>query len=262
MSPDSPSLGEDSRPFALASLEDPIPYSRASVGGDRARERAWLLDEQTKDWASRRKHAEIAKVQSSVVKAEDVMTTPLMNAFNVGEEPGDTRALYEGGDDFGVKCLLARRLVEAGVSFVELAYGRWDTHENNWEVLKGQLPVLDAGLSGLVADLASKDLLKSTLVFVTGDFGRTPDINRTNGRDHWTGGYSVVLAGGGIQGGRIVGNTGPDGRNVTKRDVPIGDLFATIHRACGIDPGKKYNVEGRRVKYSGEFGGKPVQELF
>lgn len=255
--PQSTVFGEDYLPFRLNNAENPIPNIRRTVDANRDKERAKLLLEQNKDWAAKRQQKEVAKVEAAYVKSEDVMNTPLLKAFNYREEPAEL--IKEYGGRFGINCLLARRLVQAGVSFVEIGLGGWDMHDDVAGGCKRRVPELDQGMGTLIKDLAQKDMLKETLVIWCGEFGRTPDINGGQGRDHWANGFSVVLAGGGIQGGRVHGDTGPNGHACNK-PVSIYDLFATIYYACGIDPKKKYDTEGRKVPYV--KGGKPVMSLF
>jgi hypothetical protein len=254
---DSP-FGDDYRPFRLADHNNPIPNIRRGVDANRDKDRASILLEQNKEFGEKRKQEVLKTVESAYQKSEDIMNTPLLKAFNYNEEPGELRSQY--GDRFGISCLLARRLVEAGCSFVEIGLGGWDMHNDVFGSCKRMLPTLDKGLGTLIKDLAQKDLLKETLVMWLGEFGRTPDINGGNGRDHWANGWSSMLAGGGIQGGRVHGDTGPSGSGCAK-PVSAYDYFATIYRACGIDPNKKYDTEGRKIKYLAKDG-KVVADLF
>jgi uncharacterized protein (DUF1501 family) len=165
-----------------------------------------------------------------------------------------------------VNCLLARRLVQAGCSFVEIGYGNWDHHTDNCANLKGMLPEMDRAMGTLIQDLAEKDMLSETLVYWCGEFGRTPTVNAGKGRDHWPNGFTVAFAGGGLAPGRVHGDTGPTGM-ACNRPVPIQNLFATIYKACGIDPDRKYETEGRKIKYASINGSasttaRPVTELF
>jgi hypothetical protein len=262
--PQSATFGDDYMPFRLNNAENPIPNIRRNVDQTRDQERAKLLLEQCKDWDSKRQQKEVAKVEAAYVKSEDVMNTPLLKAFNYHEEPGDLRSQY--GDRFGINCLLARRLAQAGCSFIEIGMGGWDTHADNFNALSRMLPIVDKGMGTLIKDLAEKDMLKETMVLWCGEFGRTPDINAGKGRDHHANGFSVAMAGGGLAGGRVYGDTGANGYSVTK-PVPIHNLFATIYKACGIDWDKKYETEGRKIKYASIDGNsgstaKPLMELF
>jgi uncharacterized protein (DUF1501 family) len=156
---------------------------------------------------------------------------------------------------------MARRLIEAGVSVVEVQSNGWDTHGNELASLKKLIPPVDQGTAALVADLKSRGLLDKTLVIWMGEFGRMPRINLTAGRDHYPQAFNVALAGAGIQGGRVIGATDKNGVEVVERPVSVPDLFCTFCQALGIDP---------RVENESNVGrplpivetGKTVEELF
>ena len=232
---------------------------RRSQGVADARQaaREKLLDEQNLEFEAKRDGREISKIQTAMKKAEDLMSTPLLKAFNVREESEEMRKEY--GEGFGLNCLLARRLVEAGVKYVEVGHGGWDTHDNNFETVQGNLGTLDPGVGALLKDLEQKSLLKDTMVVVMGEFGRTPEINATNGRDHWCKCFSLALGGGGIPGGRLIGETSADGMEIARRGVSVPELFATIYSKLGIDPDGSYSVNTRKVPYA--YRGKPIKEL-
>ncbi|MBM4004642.1 MAG: DUF1501 domain-containing protein [Planctomycetes bacterium] len=170
-------------------------------------------------------------------------------AFDIHQEDSRLRDEY-GRNSLGQSCLMARRLVEAGVRCVTVQHVDWDTHEANFTHLRRDLlPMLDGAMATLFRDLSDRGLLDNTLVLVTGEFGRTPRINNNAGRDHWGPGFTVALGGGGIQGGRVIGRS--DARAEKPADDPYGpeDLAATVHRLLGIDPdGEFYTPEGRPVK--------------
>jgi hypothetical protein len=194
-------------------------------------------------------------------KAFDLMTSPAAKkAFDLGAEPEKLRDAY-GRTTLGQSCLLARRLVEAGVRCVTIDHSNWDTHDSNFATLKRDLlPALDAAVPTLFADLAERGTLASTLVVITGEFGRTPRINKNAGRDHWGPAFTVALGGGGIQGGRVVGRT--DARAERSAADPHGpeDLAVTMYRLLGIDPNDEfYTPEGRPVKIANN--GKVIAEL-
>jgi hypothetical protein len=262
--PQASTFGDDYMPFRLNNADNPIPNIRRNVDAGRDKARAALLLDQNKEWDAKRQQKEVAKVEAAYEKSEDVMTTDLLKAFNYGSEPAELRKQY--GDRFGINCLLARRLVEAGCSFVEIGMGGWDMHADVFGNCKRMLPTLDAGMGTLIKDLADRNMLKETLVIWAGEFGRTPSINAGRGRDHHADGFSVVMAGGGLAGGRVWGNTGPNG-DQCMQPVPIHNLFATMYAACGIDGNKKYETEGRKIKYVSQNGsistsGTPIKELF
>ncbi len=182
-------------------------------------------------------------------KAFDLMTSPqARRAFDLNAEPEKLRDEY-GRNSLGQSCLMARRLVEAGVRCVTIDHSNWDTHDANFETLKKQLPLLDGGLAALFRDLADRGLLDTTLVVVTGEFGRTPRINKNAGRDHWGPSFTVALGGGGIVGGRVLGRS--DARAERPATDPCGpeDLAATVCHLLGIDPEEEFlTPEGRPVK--------------
>jgi hypothetical protein len=205
--------------------------------------------------------------EASYSKAMRMVETQARKAFQLEEEKAELRDKY-GRNRFGQGCLLARRLVERGVAFVEITLSGtpnnnagWDTHGNNFEQVKQLSEVLDPAWSSLMNDLRERGLLDSTLVVWMGEFGRTPKINENQGRDHWPNVWSVVLGGAGIKGGQAIGNSGPGGDEVKDRPVKTNDLYATIWSALGIDY-KRENVspEGRPIPIV-DRGGKPVQEL-
>lgn len=180
-------------------------------------------------------------------KAFDLMTSPETKAaFDIRAEPIKLRDEY-GRNSLGQSCLMARRLVEAGVRTVLIDHTNWDTHYDNFNVLrKDLLPHLDGAMSTLFRDLADRGLLQKTFVLVTGEFGRTPRINKDAGRDHWGPSTAIALGGGGIQGGRVIGAS--DERAEKPATTPYGpeDLAATIYYALGIDPKTEYRTaEGR-----------------
>jgi Protein of unknown function (DUF1501) len=182
-------------------------------------------------------------------KAFDLMTSPkAKKAFDIHAEDDRLRDDY-GRNTLGQSCLMARRLVEAGVRCVTIDHSNWDTHESNFSTLKRQLlPWFDAGVSALFRDLAARGMLESTLVLITGEFGRTPRINNNAGRDHWGPAFTVILGGGGIQGGRVVGAS--DARAERPSRDPHGpeDLFATLLPLLGVNPNEEFlTPEGRPV---------------
>jgi Protein of unknown function (DUF1501) len=181
-------------------------------------------------------------------------------AFDLQAEPARLRDEY-GRHTLGQSCLMARRLVEAGVRCVTIDHSNWDTHDNNFLTLRRELlPALDSALSTLFRDLAERGRLQNTLVVVTGEFGRTPRINRNAGRDHWGPSFTVALGGGGIHGGRVVGAS--DGRAERPATEPHGpeDLAATIYHLLGIDTTEEFfTPEGRPVPIVSN--GRPMREL-
>lgn len=228
-----------------------------------------LVDERYRQMEN---HANFAKVDSFNERALNLITSPAVrNAFDLSQESEKTQEAY-GPGRFGQGTLLARRLVEAGCRFVTIdgwnkeAKHDWDTHYRNDYYVKEELvPPLDRALSTLLVDLKERGLFESTIVLVMGEFGRTPHINPGRGRDHWGHCWSLVLGGGGIKGGQVVGASDERGAYVAERLVTIGDLFATVYKALGIDWTKTYLGPGRRPIYIansiGDKQGEPVHEL-
>src|SRR5262245_7942580 len=194
-------------------------------------------------------------------KAHGLITSPgAKKAFDLALEPSRTRERY-GMTAFGQSCLLARRLVEAGVQFVTVTDGGWDTHQNNFRALKERkLPILDRGYSALLEDLDARGLLDDTLVVWFGDFGRTPKINPAAGRDHWATAGVACMGGGGVKTGQVVGATDKQGEVVIDSPVSPADLAATIYTALGVPLNTWYKTaDGRPIELCPE--GKAVKQL-
>jgi hypothetical protein len=194
-------------------------------------------------------------------RALDLMRSEKAKAFDLSLEPAASRKLY-GESGFGQSCLLARRLVEAGVSFVEVYLGDWDTHDKrSSDTALGLMTQVDDGMSALLTDLKERGLLDTTLVIWMGEFGRTPKINNKGGRDHWSKGWSSVLAGGGIKGGQVIGRTDRNGAEVVERPISIKDFMASVCQVLGIDHTKKIETVGGRPIRIVDTGEKPITEL-
>ena len=201
-------------------------------------------------------------------RAIKLMRSTSVKAFDLSEEPDALRDAY-GRNLFGQGCLLARRLVERGVPFVEVTLNSvpdlqvfgWDTHQQNFEAVRTLSQVLDAGWSTLMTDLRGRGLLDDTLIVWMGEFGRTPQVNANAGRDHFPTAWSTVLAGGGVRGGQVVGDSGPDGMKVVDRPVKVPDFLATVCAALGIDHrAENLSNLGRPIRIV-ELGARPVQEV-
>lgn len=205
-------------------------------------------------------------------KAVNLMTSNQMAAFKVDEEKPELIQQYTGapaqggmmggGGTFGRGLVMARRLVEAGVPFVEVDFGGWDLHAGVFNTLKTQrLPQLDAGIAALTADLKDRGMLQDTVLVWMGEFARTPRINQDVGRDHWANSWSVMIGGGGLKGGQAVGETDKDGLTVTSsKAFQPGDIWATVSHALGIPLNTVHQSKrGRPMKIAN--GGAPIQEL-
>ncbi|HEV2969037.1 MAG TPA: DUF1501 domain-containing protein [Pirellulales bacterium] len=199
-----------------------------------------------------------AKIIEKTIK---LMTSKQMEAFKVGMEPKAVQDRY-GQTGFGKGCLMARRLVELGVPFIEVDLGGWDTHANNFTTLKNQkLPELDKAFAALVADLKERSLLDDTVIVWLGEFGRTPRINGGAGRDHWARSWSVVVGGGGFKRGTVVGKTNADGTLVESEPYTSQDLMASVCKAMGISLDTTFTSNnGRPMKIANS--GKVIKELF
>src|SRR5438067_10686244 len=198
--------------------------------------------------------------RSAYAAAVRMMKPQTARAFDLSDEKPALRDRY-GRNLFGQGCLLARRLVERGVPFVEVTLDGWDTHQNNFDGVKNLCGVLDPAWATLMADLKDRGLLDSTLVVWMGEFGRTPKINPQRGRDHFPDAWSAVLAGGGIAGGQAFGRTSKDGTKVEDRPVGVPDVLATVCQALGIDH-EKQNLSnvGRPIRIV-DKAGMPIREV-
>ncbi len=190
----------------------------------------------------------------------DLMTSAQMEAFEVSKEPENVRNKY-GDSSFGRGCLLARRLVEVGVPFIEVDLGGWDNHQNIHATLRDdKLPTMDQAMAALMEDLEQRELLKDTAVIWMGEFGRTPTINGNAGRDHWARSWSVVAGGAGMKGGLAIGSTDDEGRSVTSEPYSAEDLMATVCHSLGISLQTNFQSKsGRPMKIAG--GGKLITGL-
>ena len=213
--------------------------------------------------------AEFSSMDTFREQALNMILAPdVREAFDLSKEAEKTRDAY-GRNGFGQSVLLARRLVEKGSRFVTAAgykFNEWDTHGTNDKQHRDQLvPPLDQALSALLDDLEQRGLLDSTMVIVMGEFGRTPYLNAGGGRDHWANCWSLLMAGGGVHGGQVIGASDELGAHPAEREVSIGDLFATVYKAMGIDWTKEYMTPiGRPVKIATSFEdktGKPIEGL-
>ena len=211
--------------------------------------------------AERQANQHVRAVGDYQREAFNLMVSPAARrAFDLQAEPDRLRDEY-GRNTLGQSCLMARRLVEAGVRCVTIDHSNWDTHDNNFSTLRRELlPALDQGIAALFRDLADRRILDRTLVVITGEFGRTPRINNNAGRDHWGPAFTVAMGGGGIQGGRVVGAS--DARAERPANTPHGpeNLAATIYHLLGVDHTEDFHTpEGRPVQIVN--GGRVMREL-
>ncbi|MDE0184794.1 MAG: DUF1501 domain-containing protein [Candidatus Poribacteria bacterium] len=255
-------LGAAHDPFLVSNPMEPLEDLKYPPQMDRHRfrQRLRMLKDLEKDFLKKRDTRSTEAHQAIYKKADKLINSPHAKAFSLNEEPITLRESY-GMNQFGQGCLMARRLVEAGVKFVEVSLDGWDTHSNNFESVKNLLSVVDPAFSALVKDLADREILDKTVVLWLGEFGRTPRINENDGRDHYPNGWSAVLAGGGVRGGQAVGATDADGIEVVNRPVSVPDLFASLCFALGIDyHTENYSRMGRPIRVVDN--GAVVKELF
>jgi hypothetical protein len=239
----------------------------AGVSADRSGARVQLLEEMEQEFLAERPGLAPLGHRTAYQRAVTLMRSRASRAFNLDEEPAELRDRY-GRNLFGQGCLLARRLIERGVPFVEVTLANapgvnglgWDTHIQNFDNVEKLSKVLDPAWATLMTDLKQRGLLESTLIVWMGEFGRTPKITANKGRDHWANSWSTVLAGGGIKGGQVIGRTSKDGMEVEERPVAVADLLATVGLALGLDITKQNmsNV-GRPIRLV-EPTAKPITE--
>ncbi len=250
--------------FQVADLSLPKSVSEQAVHSRQA-----FLKVVDRHYRSLSGGAEHAKMDGFTAQAWKMLLNPkVRDAFDLSKEPEKLRDRY-GRDSIGQSALLARRLVEAGSRFVTAAgyhSNSWDTHAKNDEGHRDRLcPTLDRTLSVLLDDLSERGLLESTVVLAMGEFGRTPFVNPDLGRDHWPTCWSLALGGGGIKGGCVVGSSDEMGANPTSRTTSMGDVYATIYKAFGIDWTKEYDTPiGRPIKIANsldDFTGEPIAGL-
>jgi hypothetical protein len=237
----------------------------AGVGHGSFEARLRLAQQMQSDFVAEHPDAGGKSHVTAYERAARLMRTSAARAFDLDDEPDRLRDRY-GRNLFGQGCLLARRLVERGVPFVEVSHGGtagvgWDTHLNNFETVKELSAVLDAGWATLLDDLKARGLLDTTLIVWLGEFGRTPKINADKGRDHYPQAFTAVLGGGGIKGGQAVGKTSAGGETVTERPVSVPDLLATVCQALGIDPGKTNESNVGRPIPIADRAARPITEV-
>ena len=228
---------------------------------ERLIQRAYALDLIENGFINQ-KRGSLAKDHQSLLKQTfNLLTSEQMEAFKIAGEPEPVKERY-GDNGFGKGCLMARRLVEVGVPFIEVNLGGWDNHQNIHPTLKdNKLPVLDQGMSALVEDLEQRELLKDTAIIWMGEFSRTPRINGNAGRDHWARSWSVVVGGAGMNGGIAIGATSDDGTKVITDPYSSQDVMASVCKASGISLSTTFTSNsGRPMKIANS--GKVIKELF
>jgi uncharacterized protein (DUF1501 family) len=258
-------LGARHQPLIVTDPDRGVANLAPAEGMPQFDKRVGLLEGLDADFA-RAKNAALANDhRTTYQRAVTLMRSKEARAFDLSLEPAAARAAY-GGSKFGDGCLLARRLVEVGIPFVEVFSGGWDTHANNFPQVKKLSQEVDPAMSTLISDLKERGLLDSTLVIWMGEFGRHPAITSKNGnsagRQHYPRAWTTVLAGGGIRGGQVIGKTDKEGADIVERPISGPDFLASVCKVLGIDPTKQNQTPiGRPIRVV-EKGANPVKELF
>lgn len=267
-------LGDEYDAFKVFNPGRNINNLRPRVGEPRQRRRLANLEVVSRSFRQGREvSARRTLHQDMLERALRMMTSEQLRAFEIDDEPKAVHEAY-GDTQFGRGCLVARRLVEAGVRAVEVTLGGFDSHANNYEAHQTNGAILDPAFASLVRDLRRRDLLDSTVVLCIGEFGRTPRINPLEGRDHWPLGFSCVLGGGGLAGGVVLGETDPrnddpQSKREPRDPVEIYDLYATILQVLGVDHAKEFTTPIGRpmaITSNGLTGdkqrtGRPIERL-
>jgi hypothetical protein len=254
-------LGVQHNPYIVQNVKQPLANTDYAPGVNMVRflKRKQALDTLEDDFAARTGDPKVKGRRAVYARAIRMMYAPRLKAFDLADEPEASARAY-GDSDFGRGCLMARRLVESGVKFVEVVLDGWDTHKDNFGRTQKLMGALDPAFATLVRDLDERKLLDSTLVMCMGEFGRTPKVNGDEGRDHHPAAWSAVLAGGGVRGGRVVGATSDDGDKVVARPTTVPELMATAATLLGIEPDKSFSTPlGRPIAVTDN--GRPIAEL-
>ncbi len=258
-------FGREFAPYTIGDPSSPFENVQrpANVSDRSMTRRLRALEDFNRGFARRSNPEIVADHDRLVSKAHKLMGRSSLEALDLSKEKPEVLARYGASDEggnFGRGCLLARRLIEQGVRFVEVTLDGWDTHTNNLAETASLSARLDPAFAALLGELEERGLLDETLVICMGEFGRTPTLNPEGGRDHWSEAFSAILAGGGIRGGQVVGETDATGSSIKNRPVTVPDLFATLLTTLGVDGSKSYRTpEGRPIRLVDK--GQIVQEL-
>lgn len=241
-------LGTDYEPFVVGNPNQPPANVALTTSAKRFARRKNLLQNLETQFAQQGAQQLVESHRAVYGKSARLVLSPDIKAFDIADESSEIRARY-GDSDFGRGCLLARRLVEQGVTFVEVKSGNWDSHQNNFEQCANNAGAVDPATAALISDLKDRGMLDRTLVVWMGEFGRTPKINGRNGRDHYPRVFSAAMAGGGIQGGQVYGASTTDGTSVEHSPVTVQDMFKTICYSMKVDAGlENISPLGRPLK--------------
>lgn len=245
-------------PLPILDPDAGLQHAQSDATPETMIKRLVMLDQLDAGFRERFQTSQVKAYTQFYDKTVSIMSSTDLEAFRLTEEPDALKEKY-GRNKFGQGCLLARRLVEKGIRYIEVAKSGWDMHNNIEDGLDEHGAELDVALSALLDDLSERGLLESTLVVLCSEFGRTPKINGSGGRDHFPAAWSCVLAGGGIRGGQVYGRSSEDGTKVEDRQVDVGDVLATLCKALGVDP-KTQNISelGRPIRLA---EGTPIDAL-
>jgi hypothetical protein len=255
-------LGQKCEAYFVPNPGDKDPYLAfpEGIAEIRGNKRLEVLEKFNRRFNGKSTDERLSSTQTSIDEAVKLMRSPALEAFEFSNVPAKTIERY-GNTPFGRGALLAKRLVEKGVRFVQINRGGFDTHANNFPALQDHGEVMDPALASLVADLADSGMLEKTMIIMLSEFGRTPTINKDAGRDHWASVFSCFMAGGGIKGGTVIGSSDADGAEPKDRPVKVPDIHATVCHALGIDPTKEVMTPLQRPMKLVD-GGETVKELF
>ncbi|HUR53910.1 MAG TPA: DUF1501 domain-containing protein [Gemmataceae bacterium] len=242
---DSGFLGARYAPMELTTNNYPEFIKRLTDTTDLDhKERSDLRDLLGKEFARGRQSETMSSQNEAYERVRGIMASEKL--FDISQEPQKIRDKY-GATQFGEQCLIARRLVEAGVPFVRVGRAWWDSHGQNFETHQEMVPELDHVMATLIDDLKERGLSDDVMILTLAEFGRTPQINASLGRDHFASAWSMTITGGAIKGGSVYGKTDDKGNKVVAEEVDAGSLFATIYSALGINPNKNYYVGSRPI---------------
>jgi len=232
-------LGPGQQPLEIRDVRQGIDHVRPAGPAAEFQAQLDLWTQLEREAAQRAPSSAAEAHRTTVHRAVQLMRAPQLEAFDLSREPAASRELY-GDTPLGLSCLLARRLIEAGVPVVEINASQWDQHQQIYRdprrSIRQTAGALDRGLAALLTDLQQRERLAETLVVVLGEFGRTPRLNRQAGRDHYSRAWSLLLAGRGLSGGQVIGRTDATGAEVVERPVTVGQLCVTLYRLLGLDP--------------------------
>lgn len=253
-------LGMSYSPFVV-DTSGRVKNLKMDVQADRMKQRLNMLSMFERNFISQGRGQAAIDHAKILTETRDLLSSKQMDAFKYEKEPKQIVDRY-GDSGFGRGCLMARRLVEVGVPFVEVDFGGWDNHQNIFTTLKDdKLPKLDQAMSALVEDLVQRGMYEDTAVIWMGEFGRTPRINGNGGRDHWAKSWSVVVGGAGFEGGKVIGETNEDGTEVVGQTYTSQDLMASVCKSLGINLETVFKSRsGRPMKIANS--GQPIEHLF